>query len=95
MAQPKQGQKATKTFAEPEVMVEFKCDVHNWMAAYGAVLDNPFYAVSDDKGTFTIKDLPAGTYELEAWHEKYGVQSMSVTVGASDTKTADFTFNGN
>lgn len=95
MAQPKQGQKATKTFAKPEVMVKFKCDVHNWMAAYGAVLDNPFYAVSDDKGTFTIKDLPAGTYELEAWHEKYGVQSMSVTVGASDTKTADFTFNGN
>jgi hypothetical protein len=95
MAQPKQGQKSTKTFAKPEVMVKFKCDVHSWMAAYCGVLDNPFYAVSDDKGTFTIKDLPAGTYELEAWHEKYGLQSAKVTVGASDTKTADFTFSGN
>ena len=95
MAQPKQGQKATKTFGKSEVMVKFKCDVHSWMAAYGAVLDHPFYAVSDDKGNFTIKDLPAGDYELEAWHEKYGVQSMKVSVGASDTKTADFTFSGN
>ncbi len=92
IAQPKQGMKMEKTFDKPETMVKIKCDVHNWMSAYVGVLDNPYFAVSDDKGSFTIKDLPAGQYEVEAWHEKYGAQTMKVTVGASDTKTVDFTF---
>jgi len=92
IAQPKQGMKMTKTFTKPEVMIKVKCEVHNWMASYIGVVDNPFYAVSDEKGNFEIKGLPAGTYELEAWHEKYGTQTMKVSVGAGDTKSADFTF---
>jgi|ERR1041385_2154612 hypothetical protein len=92
IAQPKQGMKMVKTFAKVEMPVKIKCEVHNWMAAYACVVDNPFYAVTDDKGNFEIKNLPAGEYELEAWHEKYGTQTIKVTVGASDTKTADFTF---
>ncbi|HEY6191559.1 MAG TPA: carboxypeptidase regulatory-like domain-containing protein [Bacteroidota bacterium] len=94
MAQPKQGMKNVKTFATSEVMVKVKCDVHSWMAAYVGVLDHPFYSVTDDKGSFEIKGLPAGDYEVEAWHEVYGTQTMKVTVGASDTKTVDFTFTG-
>ena len=94
IAQPKQGMKMTQKFDKPEVMVKVKCEVHPWMAAYVGVMDNPFYAVTDNQGNFTIKNLPAGTYEIEAWHEKYGTQSMTVTVGGSDTKTADFTFEG-
>ena len=92
IAQPNKGMKLTKTFDKPEVMVKIKCEVHNWMAAYVGVLDNPFYAVSDEKGNFTIKNLPPGEYELEAWHEKFGTKTMKVTVGASDTKTVDFSF---
>lgn len=92
IGQPKQGQKTTKTFDKPEMPVKVKCDVHPWMGAWIGVFDHPFYAISDDKGNFTIKNIPAGEYEIEAWHEKYGSQSMKITVGASDTKTADFTF---
>jgi hypothetical protein len=92
IAQPKQGMKMVKSFAKVELPVKIKCEVHNWMATYACVVDNPFYAVSDDKGSFTIKNLPAGEYELEAWHEKYGTTTMKISVGASDTKTADFTF---
>ena len=91
VAQPKPG-KRTETFAKAEVMVKIKCDVHSWMAAYVGVLDHPFYAVSDDKGVYTIKNLPPGQYEIEAWHEKLGTKTMSVTVGASDIKTADFSY---
>jgi len=94
IAQPKKGMKMTQSFSSPEVMVKIKCEVHNWMAAYVGVMDNPFFAVSDDKGNFTIKDLPAGEYEVEAWHEKFGTKTMKLTVGASDTKTADFTYDG-
>ena len=92
MAQPKQGAKNVKTFPHPEVMVKFKCDVHSWMSAYAGVLEHPFYSVTDDKGSFEIKNLPAGEYDIEAWHEVYGAQTMHVTVGAADTKTVNFTF---
>ena len=85
IAQPKQGMKMSQKFDKSEVMVKIKCEVHNWMASYVGVLDHPFYAVSNTEGTFTIKDLPPGTYELEAWHEKFGTQTATVTVGASDT----------
>ncbi len=92
IGQPKQGMKTVKKFDKAEVMVKVKCDVHNWMASWIGVLDHPFYAVTDQKGNFEIKGLPAGDYVIEAWHEKYGTQTMNVSVGASDTKTAEFTF---
>ncbi|MBI5217141.1 MAG: carboxypeptidase regulatory-like domain-containing protein [Ignavibacteriae bacterium] len=94
IGQPIKGQRTTKTFAKAETMVRVKCDVHNWMGAWVGVLDHPFFAVSDGDGNFAIKDLPAGDYELEAWHEKFGTKTMKVKVGASDTQTADFTFEG-
>lgn len=94
IAQPKKGMKMTQKFDKSEVMIKIKCEVHSWMASYVGVLDHPFFAVSDAKGAFTLKNLPAGTYEIEAWHEKFGTKTMSVTVGASDTKTSDFTFGG-
>ena len=92
-AQPLKGMKMTKKFEKPEIMVKFKCEVHNWMNCYAGVVDNPFYAVSDDKGNFTIKGVPNGTYTLEVWHEKYGTQNVSVTVNDKGT-TADFKYEG-
>lgn len=92
IGQPKQGMKHVKTFAKPEIMVKVKCDVHSWMASYIGVLDHPFFAVTDEKGNYQIKNLPAGEYELEAWHEKYGAQTMTVKVDAAGTKSVDFTY---
>jgi plastocyanin len=79
-------------FARPEVMIPVKCNVHPWMKAYIGVQKHPFAAVTGTDGTFTIKGLPPGDYTIEAWQEKYGTQTMKVTVGAKETKTADFTF---
>ncbi len=90
--QPIQGMKMTHTFTAKEVMVPFKCDVHGWMNAYVGVLDHPYYAVTTTDGKFTLKDLPPGTYTVEAWHEKLGTQTQSVTVGQKETKDVNFTF---
>lgn len=81
----------TKTYARQEVLIPVKCNVHPWMRAYIGVVSHPFYAVTGDDGTFTIKGLPPGTYTIEMVHEKYGKQEQTVTVGAKDSKTADFT----
>ena len=90
--QPIQGMKTTKTFTAPEVMVPFKCDVHGWMNAYVGVLDHPYFATTGADGKFSLKTLPPGTYTIEAWHEKLGAQTQSVTIGAKETKEVNFTF---
>ena len=81
-----------RTFAQPEVMVSLECNVHGWMNAFLGVLPHPFYSVSGTDGSFSIKGLPPGTYTIEAWHEKYGTQTATVTVTGTETKTSDITF---
>jgi hypothetical protein len=91
-AQPMQNMKMTQKFDKPEIMVPFKCEVHGWMNAYVGVVDNPYFAVSDESGKFELKGLPPGTYTIEAVHEKMGTQTASVTIGEKETKDISFTF---
>ncbi len=83
---------ATTVFNKPEDVFHIKCDVHPWMSAYIAVFTHPFFSATGTDGKFTISGLDPGTYEITAWHERLGTQTASVTVGASDTKTQNFTF---
>ena len=92
IAMPKYVKEKKQTFTEPEVMVPIKCDVHSWMSTYVGVVDNPFFAVTGDDGSFDLTSLPAGTYTIEAWHEKYGTQTQEVTVGDGETSEITFTF---
>ena len=62
------------------------------MNAYVGVLDHPYFATTDMDGKFELKTLPPGTYTIEAWHEKLGAQTASVTLGAKETKDISFTF---
>jgi plastocyanin len=94
-AQPIQGMKTTHTFTvkEATTIVPFKCDVHGWMNASVGVLDHPYFAVTKPDGSFSIPNLPPGTYELAAWHERLGEQTQSITVAAKESKAdANFTF---
>jgi hypothetical protein len=61
-------------------LLEVHCDTHAWMRGYIHVFDHPFFAVTDERGSFSIANLPAGLYTLKAWHEKAGVQSLEITV---------------
>ena len=84
--------KTTKKFTQPEIMVKFKCNVHPWMSAYAGVVQNSFFGTTDASGAASITGLPAGTYTLEAWQEKYGTQTQTVTLGSGETKSVSFTF---
>ncbi|MEO6214054.1 MAG: carboxypeptidase regulatory-like domain-containing protein [Vicinamibacterales bacterium] len=86
------GQKDTRVFTAREVMVPLKCDVHGWMQAYAGILDHPYFAVTTGGGTFQLKNLPAGTYTVEAWHEKLPAQTQTVTIRAKETQDIRFTF---
>ena len=78
-----------------EIMVHLKCDIHNWMNAYIGVVTNPYFAVSDTMGTFQIDKVPPGTYTLQAWHERFGALTKTITVKAGAATTVDFTYTGN
>jgi plastocyanin len=87
-----QNQKDSRFFTKPEVMVRFKCDMHNWMSAWGGVLDHPYFAVTGPGGKFELKQLPPGTYTIEAWHEKLGTQTERVTLADKGSAEVSFTF---
>ena len=82
-----------RKFSRQEIMLPVKCNIHPWMRAYVNVVDHPFFAVTGADGSFEIKGLPPGTYTIEARHERFDAQETSVTVGASESKQADFTFS--
>lgn len=78
---------------KPEPFFPVKCDVHPWMRSYVAVMTHPYFAVSGEDGGFEISNLPAGSYEIEAWHEKLGTQTATITVGDGETGSTDFSFS--
>ena len=68
------GASIQKTWDKAENLpVKIGCSIHTWMGGYILVRPNPYAAVTDDKGNFTIKDLPAGQeLEFVLWQEKAG-----------------------
>ena len=93
IGQPRKGMETTKTFDKEEIMIPVGCDVHPWMRSYIAVLSHPFFAVTKEDGSFEIKGLPAGDYEVEANHPKLKTTTAKVTVKDGDTKV-DLPFKG-
>ena len=70
-----------------------KCDIHPWMGSWVLVHDTPFQSLTGADGRFAIQGLPAGTYEIEAWHERLGVlPKQSVTLADGEAKSIEFSF---
>jgi plastocyanin len=82
-----------ETFGIPELAIPVRCNVHPWMKSYVFVFSHPYYAVTGRDGHFALKNLPPGTYTLEAWQERYGTQNATITIDPRELKSVDFTFN--
>ena len=107
VALPTKGQviEVTKYLKKPGV-VRVVCDAHPHMSAWMIVHDSPYYAVTDDKGTFRIADVPPGTYKITMWHAGFrpkGVDkdgrptydeprtvTRELTIAPKSTATVDF-----
>lgn len=77
-----------------EVMLRVVCDFHRWMTAFIGVVNNPYFAVTGERGTFEIPNVPPGTYTVQAWQEAYGPVTKKVTVTAGGVTNLDFTYSG-
>ncbi|MGH9883538.1 MAG: carboxypeptidase regulatory-like domain-containing protein [Pyrinomonadaceae bacterium] len=93
--QPNGAAPIEKSFARAEILIPVKCNQHPWMKAYIGVLKHPYFAVSGEDGSFTIKNVPPGAYTVVAWKEGGAAgteKTMQVTVPAKGSAKADFTF---
>ena len=84
------GERKSFKFDTPGA-VPILCNVHPEMSAYLVVVPTPYFAVSDQTGTYKIENVPDGSYTVTAWHEGAKNQSKPVSV-TGDTK-ADFTLS--
>jgi plastocyanin len=93
-AMPKVVKQKKAKFDKSEDPFYIKCDVHPWMKTWVLVSDHPYYSVTDKNGNYQIKNVPAGTYEVVCWQEKFKKKAIvdKVTVG-SGSVTKDFTFS--
>lgn len=92
-AQPKFKKSLEVKVDKPEA-VEIKCDVHGWMHGWLVATPNPYFAVTDDSGSFKLTDVPAGTYTVEVWQEKLGKSTQKVTVKPKEEAKVNFEMAG-
>ena len=90
---PKSLKEKSVTFEKAESVFVVKCDVHPWMKSYAQVFDHPYFAVTGTDGSFSIKNVPDGTYKAIAWQEKFNKRTLSQDVTVKGGKaTLNFTF---
>jgi len=87
--QPTPGAEETKTFSAPEIF-SVRCDVHPWMSAWIAVVEHPYYAVTDGAGRYALPEMLPGPYVLEAWHESCAPVSRRIDLTGGDGVELDF-----
>jgi hypothetical protein len=91
--QPMAGMEMQHSFANPEVGIPVRCEMHSWMSAFIHVFDHPYFTVlGEDNRRFELDPLPPGDYVLEAWHDTLGTQELRVTVTPSSVTEVNFAF---
>ncbi len=70
-----------------------KCNLHPFLQTRGFMVENPYYAISDPEGNFTLKDVPPGTYNVLAWHPFIPIQKGTVTIAEGKESQINFVFD--
>jgi hypothetical protein len=84
VAMPPDGRSIKKPMQESG-MIKATCDAHSFMTGTIFVADNPYYAVTDRDGKFTITQIPPGKYRLSIWHEALPAQERLVIIQPNKT----------
>lgn len=91
-SQPPKAEHKFKQFSAEEILFPVSCSVHPWMRAWVGVVAHPYFEISDGAGAFSMNNVPAGTYTLEAVHEQLGKLQGQAVVTAGGTALVEFTY---
>jgi plastocyanin len=84
-----QGRSKSVRFDRPGVVRVF-CDIHSHMSAFIIVFNHPYFATTDAEGRYRIDGIPAGTYNVVAWHDGANRDTRSVTIPQAGSVELDF-----
>ncbi len=90
----KQGTIKKKVALKRGNALKIECDAHDFMHSFVFTAKNPYFAVVDDSGNFTIDNIPPGKYTIKAWHGTLKEQKSKVEVSAGGATTVNFEFKG-
>ena len=93
--QPEVGDINDKVQPRRSSYIAINCEAHNFMFGYIMAPTHPYAVVVGEDGSYTIDNLPPGSYTLIAWHPRYGLQEEKITVGANETIQSNFAFSDN
>lgn len=86
----KKGEIRSVRYDKIECVSVLLCNVHPEMEAYVIVLQNPFFAITNEEGEFIIENVPPGTYNLKVWNEKLEAIAKQITVGEAGEVFVNF-----
>ncbi len=75
-------------------IVRLTCDQHEWMRSFLLPVQNPYYGIVDEKGTFHLENVPPERHSLVVWHPKLGKIEQAIEVSAGAAVEANFSFKG-
>lgn len=91
--QPETGDIKKKLKPRRSAFIAMNCEAHNFMFGFMMAPKHPYAVVVNEDGSYSIDNVPPGTYTVKAWHPRFGVKKIELTVPENGTAEADFTFS--
>ena len=91
--QPEPGDITDKIEPRRSSYIGINCEAHNFMFGFMMAPTHPYAVVVGEDGSYAIEDIPPGDYTLVAWHPRYGLKETEISIPASGSTEADFTYS--
>ena len=91
--QPDPGDITQKLKPRRSSYISINCEAHNFMFGFMMAPEHPYAVVVGEDGSYSLDNVPPGTYSVKAWHPRFGIKKTEVTVTEGAAVEAGFVFS--